>query len=174
MLREFHFAGTSIPQTSVNPSATVPFPVNATFVISVNLLRGRRASARLTRFLHYFVPVNIFHRNNVPHASLFRRRDVCESVSSFDRWYEDENNGAGEEDAVSATSLGPSPGRSGDGAVRHRVEEEQRGCVSVPRRDHRVSWTRLLRRVHTKSGGAAPGTLYADFVWRRTAPPLLV
>ena len=83
------FCRNKYPQTSVNPSATVPFPVDATFVISVNLLHGRRASARLTCFLLYFVPANIFHRDNVPHNSLFRMREVCESVSSIDRWYVD-------------------------------------------------------------------------------------
>lgn len=57
MLREFHFAGTTCPlKPPLNPWATVPFPVDATFVNSVNLADSTcGASARRTPLL--FTPL---------------------------------------------------------------------------------------------------------------------
>lgn len=91
MLREFHFAGTRVPlKALLNPSAAVPFPVDATFILSVNLLAQHAARQRGTLrscSLHFWlVPVCALPADPVPHTISWDRQREQQQWPPFNRW----------------------------------------------------------------------------------------
>lgn len=86
---------------------------------------------RSSSLLHFWlVPVSALRADPVPHAISLREGRQWQLAARFLTGFFF-FNGAGESGSV--TLLRPSQGKSGDIAVRHRIEPQRRGCVSTVR-----------------------------------------